>query len=127
MGHAYGPTKYNCRRLRAWTGQYDRSEARIQVTVRVGVRRGRNGSIPIQRCDIDVVVRMIGMAVTVHAVTVTVGAVTVCLAMVVARRRRHMMIGAERAVRGERKRRHNRESGCDTSAQQMGEPNHPHT
>jgi hypothetical protein len=38
-----------------------------------------------------------------------------------------MMIGAERAVRGERKRRHNRESGCDTSAQQMGEPNHPHT
>jgi hypothetical protein len=70
---------------------------------------------------------MIGMAVTVRTVTVTVGAVAMRLAMVVARGRRHMMIGAQRSVHGERKRRHHREGGRDTSAQQMGETNHPHT
>jgi hypothetical protein len=73
------------------------------------------------------VVRMIGMAVTVRTVTVTVGAVTMRLAMVVACRRRHMMIGAQRAVHGKRKRRHDRESGRNPSAQQMGETNHLHT
>jgi len=63
-------------------------------------------------------------------VTMRVPAVTVRLAMVVvmmARRRRHMMIGAQRAVHGERKRRHNRDSGGNAPAHQMGEPNHPGT
>jgi hypothetical protein len=66
---------------------------------------------------------MMGMAVTVR-----VGAVTMRLAMVVmARRRRHMMIGAQRAVHGEGKRGHDRESGRNTSAHQLGETNHPGT
>lgn len=46
--------------MRAWTGQYDRSEARIQVAVCVGVRRRRKGSILIQRGHIDVAVVMTG-------------------------------------------------------------------
>jgi hypothetical protein len=63
---------------------------------------------------------MIGMAVA-------VGVVTMRLAMIVTRRRRHMMIGAQRSVRGERKRGHDRESGRNPSAHQMGETNHPRT
>lgn len=41
--------------------------------------------------------------------------------------RRHEMIAAQRTVRDERKRRHHREGGCETSAQQMGGTNHPYT
>lgn len=62
------------------------------------------------------------------AVTVRVRAVTMRLAMVVmARRRRHMMIGAQRSVQREGKRRHDRQTGRETPAQQLGETNHPRT
>ena len=57
-----------------------------------------------------------GMAVTAGAMTVYVAAVTVRLSVIVPRRGRHMMIGAQRSVRRERECRHDRESGRETSA-----------
>jgi hypothetical protein len=124
MGHDHGPAKQDWQRLRARTGQYDRSEASIQVAVRVCVGRGRKRSILIQRGHVDIAVTMIGGM----AMTVRVPAVTVRLAMVMmARRRRHVMIGAQRSVRGKGKRRHDRQSGREASAQQLGVTNHVRT
>jgi hypothetical protein len=110
--------------VRARTGQYDRSEASIQVAVRVCVGRGRKRSILIQGGHVDIAVVMIhGMVMTVR-----VPAVTVRLAMVMmARRRRHVMIGAQRSVHGKGKRRHDRQSGREASAQQLGVTNHVRT
>jgi hypothetical protein len=124
MGRDHGPAKQDWQRLRARTGQYDRSEASIQVAVRVCVGRGRKRSILIQRGHVDIAVTMIGGM----AMTVRVPAVTVRLAMVMmARRRRHVMIGAQRSVRGKGKRRHDRQSGREASAQQLGVTNHVRT
>ena len=39
----------------------------------------------------------------------------------------HVMLGAQRAVRHERERRHDRQTGREASAQQMDESNHPRT
>ena len=44
-----------------------------------------------------------------------------------ARRSPQVMIGAQRAVQHERKRRHDRQDGRETPAQQLDETNHPRT
>ena len=54
-------------------------------------------------------------------------AVSVRVIVAAVSRRQHVMIGAERAIDHEGKRRHHREGGRDTSAHQMGETNHPYT
>lgn len=66
---------------------------------------------------------MTSMAVTVPTVTVRLAMVV----MMMGRRRRYMMIGAQRAVHGKRERRHHRDSGRNAPAHQMGDTNHPGT
>lgn len=117
MSCGHDPTKQNWQRVRARTGQHHCSIARIEPGVCVRIQRGRQGSIVIRRSHIDamrnVAMQMLTGELTIgHSDAVHMQAVAMWLAMVMTRRRRRqVMIGANRTVQQDSKRCDDRQSG----------------
>ena len=127
VGHGRGPHQHERRGVRVQAGQQNHRATGAGAAIRPAIgRRLRRRSVVMAGSDVGAVHGMMRHRPPDDRSLMIRWRVTVRV-MVTAARRREVMPGAERAVRHEGKRRHDRQSGREASAQQLGVTNHVRT